>query len=262
MVLWPKEGRVARHKPIQRLPGILPTQPLKREPKRSKRWPIILLLLIGVGGIYWAFFLSSLFTVQSVSVVGTNDAAVISLAERLKGENIFRIRTTTLAEDIRRAYPPVADVTVVRGLPHSVRLSMVLRKPMLRWQTPEGVYILDQNGESFSVGETEAYATLPKVLDSSGFPVKVGQSIVSPSFIDFLYELQDQLPSQFNRKVVNYEVKASTYHLDILLDGDVRLKVTVQRPVTEQLVSSKLILDAHPEVHLIDVRIPQVGYYK
>ncbi len=255
-------GIVSSRSSVHRLPGILPVQSRKPPSKRRLRLPIGL-LLVGMGiGVYWVTFVGSMFAIESVEVSGTQDAAVLAIANRLKGENIFRVRTTTLADDIRRAYPPVADVTVVRGLPHSVRLSMVLRKPMLRWQTSENVFILDQNGENFAAGESDAYAALPKVLDSSHYPIKVGQSVVSPSFIDFVYELQQQSPALFTQRVINYEVKATTYHLDILLEGDIRVKVTVQRPVTEQLASARAILDAHPEAHLIDVRIPQIGYYK
>ncbi len=254
---------MARPRSVHRLPGIIPRQ---RTPQpKPKRWPwIFLSILFGVcllGG-YWYLYASTSFAIEKVEVTGADIPAIKPVTEHLVGSNIFRLHTSQVEQEIRQVHPPVATVTLVRGLPHTLRIGITLRTPMVRWQSNNETFILDEQGEVFAKGDQPMYAALPKVVDYSNVPVTMGQGLVSPGFIDFLHDIDPLAHDLFGKKIATYEVYETFFHLDVLLEGDIRLRLTTQRPAQEQLQAAQSILLAHPGIHFIDVRVPGRGYYK
>lgn len=214
-------------------------------------------------GAYWFFFMSETFAVQKVEVTGAESASIASVAESLKGRNIFRLVSAGIEQDIRQVHPPTAHVVVVRGLPNTVRLTIALREPALQWQVADTSFILDRTGEAFEQGVSKPeYAALPKVIDRSNRRVQIGQQVVTPAFITFIDESNKKVPDLFKRVHVANEILETTFHIDLVLEGDLRIRVTTQRPLEEQLNGAVAIFTAHPEAKSIDVRVPKRGYYK
>lgn len=244
-------------------PKVLPHQPEKRSTTPSKtgkyRW-LFFVTVIGVG--YWFIFYSSTFAVANVELEGTDAPAAHSVVQSLKGKNIFRLNSTSIEASLRGAYPPIASLSLVRGLPSTVRLSVALRQPELRWQVKDTLYILDATGELFDQGDKPEYQTLPKVIDQSGAHPKVGQRVVGSGFIEFIKSVNKEGPAVVKRNLVSSEVNDTTLLVDVLYEGDIRTRMTIQRPWKEQLDSISAILDAHPQAKLIDVRVPGWGYWK
>jgi hypothetical protein len=248
---------------IHKMPGILPGKMLKLDqPKRSPRIRLFILGLALIGGSYWFVYASPTFAVEKVEITGVDEAALATVAHRLIGRNIFRLSTTAIEADMKQVYPPVASLTLIRGLPRSVRLQVALRQPMLRWQILDKTYIIDATGQVFDEGEKPDYADLPKVIDTSSLQFTIGQHITTPAFIEFVTAIPDKATALLGRKHVANEIKETMFHVDVLLDGDVRIRLTTQRPLEEQLEAAKTIASAHPDAKLIDVRVPGWGYWK
>lgn len=249
---------------IHRMPSVIPGTRIKaalvKPPRRGLRSVVWFLLFLG--GLYWLVFLGPTFQVQQVELLGADTTALATLADNMKGQNIFRLNQTAVESAMRQVHPPIDTVTLIRGLPHTVRLLVTLRTPALRWQVNDTVYILDANGEVFQEGEKPEYENLPKVVDTSGVAVQVGQQIIVPAFIDFIQDVQEKTPQTFHRSYLRSEVTETTFHVDALLEGDIRLKFTTQRPLQEQLDGAFAIATAHPDAKVIDVRVPKWGYWK
>lgn len=249
---------------VHKLPGIIPAhaQPKPRPQRSFRRWGV-LLATIGIVILgYWYLFRSSAFAIERVEVVNVDVPAVRAITDQLIGQNIFLLNATTLESTVKTAYPPVASLTLVRGLPHTVRVEARLRTPALRWQIDSNVFIVDKQGRVFEQGDKPEYASLPLVVDQSLIRVTLGQDVVSSAFIQFLEEAKKLVPELLRREFVRGEVSTTTFHMDLILESDVRVKVTIQRPVGEQLASAAKILAAHPEAKHIDVRVPTWGYWK
>lgn len=249
---------------IHRMPGVLPGRtPINNPPpRRSGKVGLGLILIGGLAGLYWYFFYGPTFMVQSVEVVGSDHASLRSIGDKLVGSNIFRVNPAALEQDMRQVYPSVDSVEVIRGLPKVIRLVVKLRDPALQWQVGETVYVLDNNGEVFAEGEKPEYTSLPRVIDTSGKKLEVGQQVATTAFIQMIQEIRQHLPDHLQRNYTTIEITETTFHIDVILEGGIRIRLTTQRPAEEQLDSAKLILAHHPEAKVVDVRIAQWGYWK
>ena len=256
---------MSRHN-VHKMPGIMPGNRLYRQekPKRNYRGLGFVILISGLAcGSYWFFFLSPTFAIDQVTITGTDNESLKTIGDRLIGTNSFRLNSATLEQDMQQAYPPVATVTVVRGLPRVVRINVTLRQPKLRWvMSDTTLFILDANGQVFSQGDKPEYAPLPKVMDRSNEKLQIGQQVVLPAFIQFLNEIQAQSPALFHQNQTANEVTDSIFTLDMVFENTLRIRLTTQRPSKEQLESAALILAAHPEAKLVDVRVPARAYWR
>lgn len=201
---------------------------------------------------------------REVKITGSDAAAVQSYGRELIGKNIFLVNETSVTNGIAKVFPSVARVTIARGLPHTIRLTVELREPKLRWQSGSTETILDEVGYSFDVknGQTGGYESLPLVVDTTGLSIKVGQFIVSPGFVDFVSALSKEVPQRLGKPVARFEVAETTLLVDTIIDSDTRVKFALQRDVTAQLSDANLLLTQHPEAKLIDVRVDGWGYWK
>lgn len=249
---------------VHKFSGVIPTGRIEAAKPRPN-WKRISLLILGVGMLilgYWFVYASPTFAVTEIEVEGVEPTLIKALTEPLMGSNIWRVNDIAIEENAKQIYNPIESVAVVRGIPHKVRLEVKLRAPKVRWQVGETIYIIDSSGQVFREGDGEAYAALPKLTDKTNFPVKVGQRIVSPSFITFLTEIQTKVPETLKKPVVSTEITVTTFHIDVILEGGIRLRLTTQRPLQEQLDGAAKILAAHPEAKVIDVRVARWGYWQ
>lgn len=249
---------------VHKFSGVIPTGRIEAEKPRI-HWGRVSLLFLGMGTaglIYWFIYASPSFAITEVEVVGADAGLVKSITEPLIGTNIFRINATAIEENSKQVYDPIERVSVVRGLPHKIRLEITLRAPKLRWQVGDTLYIIDSAGQVFSEGDTPEFSALPKVIDRTNFPIEVGQRIVSPSFVTFLGDIHAKVPVTLGKPVVSSEITVTTFHIDVILENGIRVRLTTQRPLQEQLDGAAAIINAHPDAKVIDVRVPRWGYWQ
>lgn len=247
------------------MPGVLPKTSFRRTPdtpRPRRNVPAILIVVGVILGVYWFLFASATFAIQTVEVEGLPPDAVTPLQNQLLGKNIFRINSVSLTDNARQLIPSIKDITVARGLPHTVRLKIALRDPALRWVTRTTEYVLDRDGVAFAEAKSDTYAGLPVIRDDTGLSYKIGQTVATEQFVAFMTTAHKKVAEIVKRNVATYEVKDTTFHFSIILEGEVRILMTVQRPYDEQLESAARILTAHPEAKLIDVRVPGRGYWR
>lgn len=249
---------------VHRMPRVLPGQPIQSpKPRRSWRGLAFGILTVGlVIFVYWFVFMSQYFAVTTVELSGTESPAIKALAEGLKGENIWRLNTTTVEQRVQQVDSSVGTVSLVRGIPHTIRLTVTYREPALRWHVKDTVYIVDTSGRIFAEGDTPPYAALPKISDKSAVALKIGLAIVDTSFIQFVKDLYAKVPTTLGKSIAAAEITETSFHLDVVLEGDIRLRFTTLRPLQEQLDGVQKILQTHPEAKYVDVRVPRWGYWK
>lgn len=154
---------------------------------------VLPLLLLG-----WVVLASSLLAVQKVVVTGETRltaAQVVQAAQVADGTPLAKVDTGAVARRIR-ALGPVAEVSVTRGWPHSLRVKVVERVPVVAVpvggsvrlvdddavaigtvaRIPKGVFRLDLAGATDEMATTRAalgvLRTLPKGLRAQVFSVR------------------------------------------------------------------------------------------
>jgi len=162
---------------------------------------LLVVLVIGAVGVNFALT-SPAFRVQEVSVVGTQNPALVSSIEHMgiQGQNIFLVDTAALTSSIEME-PLVASASLEKQWPNQLRVTVVERVGVLLWQTEQGTYGVDRQGVVMApASETVGADQLMTVVDMRSRQVGVsGQSIgtgarLNRADVAFALQVFAQLP--------------------------------------------------------------------
>ncbi len=165
--------------------------------RRRTRWlrfGLGVLVLALLGAVVWAACFSSLLAVRKVTVVGLDrlsTAEVLRVAHVPTGGSEILLDTTAPAARVR-ALPQVAAVHLERALPHSVRIVVTERTPVLVLQTPAGRRLVDASGVVFAVDDGN-HPDLPVVRTELADP--------APGTLDAVTAMLAALPAAIRPEV-------------------------------------------------------------
>jgi hypothetical protein len=130
----------------RRQPPVRPRPPRPRAHSGQRFLVVATLLVLLVGAGYFVLG-SGTFAVRQVTLRGmTNGSVVAAVAQQqLPGQNLLFLHTSAIAARLA-ALPVVAHVTVARVWPRSVIITVTLRRPVVAWQTPAGIFLIDATG--------------------------------------------------------------------------------------------------------------------
>lgn len=122
--------------------------------RRARRARLLRRTASGVGiglpvvGVGWLLLGSSVLGVQSVAVSGErrlSDATVVAAARVSKGTPLARLDTAGVRQRIA-ALPAVESVTVSRSWPHTLRITVVERRPVVALVRGTTYQLVDRSG--------------------------------------------------------------------------------------------------------------------
>lgn len=229
-----------------------------------------------LGAIAWLLFWSPVFTVKNVEVQGSllsKPDAIDALVPR--GGSIWFIQESRIKQAIL-ASEPVVNVSILRGIPDSIRVVVEERKPVMLWQSGDGVSLIDEGGEvlftyklpEFPTAETEPGTTLnqlPRVTDTKNVPVQVGGSIATQQFTGFVTQLQTELGVYLPDMVVaRLEVQETTYDLQVVTVEGLRVQMNTLGDPAVQVRNLKRLLtqESIPPTAQVDMRIDRWAYVR
>ncbi len=164
---------------------------------RRRRWRRIGLAFLGIGlfaAAAWALGWSSLAGVRTVEVVGTDRATeslIVLSADIEPGTPLARLDTAAVADRVS-AVPVVADVSVRRVWPHTVRITITERTPVAVARRDSLWRLVDQTGYDFAGAQRGADQVPVLALDLAVAPpdhVAAGVAVI------------DGLPAAVSRRV-------------------------------------------------------------
>lgn len=79
------------------------------------------------------------------------------------GSPIFTFNPHEAHEKIA-ALPWTQSVSILRGLPNKIRIRLVERQPMARWQHNEKTIVIDRDGKELTAAQPEHFPNLPLVV--------------------------------------------------------------------------------------------------
>ena len=199
------------------------------------RWVQRILWLAIVVAATYAIYGSGWFSVRRVEVIGASlsDPSAIEKAVPMGG-SLWRLPAAAISAQIL-ADRRIASVSVSRGLPDRVRVSVKERIPAMLWQSGAQIALLDVSGASFALypagqldpatPQGKMVSSLPHVQDVAALPVTVGQQVASPSFIRFASAVQKELSHSLPELAVsNLEVTDTTYDLTAVAHSGLRVE--------------------------------------
>lgn len=229
-----------------------------------KFWGNIFILLVIIIAGYIVFY-SPYFRIGEIIIEGNQLVPKENIINSVKiGENIFRFNISDAKAEIINSNPVVADVAIYRGIPNALKIVVLERKPMIVWQTAGKFYLLDDAG----IVDKEIFASdnpeLIRIADQKNLAAKVGDKIVSPSFVTFAKNINDNFFTASNIKLAGFQVPETTFDLFAYTEAGFFVKFDTTRPADIQLQNLKNILAAYRDGirEYVDVRINGWAYYK
>lgn len=155
----------------------------RRGRRRVLRAVLALLLAVLVAGAAWVVYFSSVLDTRAVTVVGTSAltpeqvtaAAAVPLGRPLARQPLDAIarRATSL--------PRVSAAQVTRDWPHTVRITVTERQPLLGVAQPGGFLVVDKAGVVFSAETTLPPGVVAVAADPANRPllVELGSVVLS-----------------------------------------------------------------------------------
>jgi len=186
-------GHVRRTRPVRRASAGL-TPP---------RAAAILGMLASAGAIY-GLTASSAFGLSRIDIIGaeiTGNATVTQQLALTDGQNLFDIATEPLEVGLLKL-PAVAEADVSIGLPDSVNVTIVERRPIVIWKVGERRLLVDEAGLLFAELGPDAPApspveSLPVVTDSrAAAPALAIGNTLEPVILDAASRLASLTPAQ------------------------------------------------------------------
>ena len=191
---------------------------------------LVLLALVGaVGGVVW---FSPLLATRSVRVSGTkvvSDAQVRTVAGVRSGLPLVRQDLAGIAAAVA-TLKPVRTVTVSRQWPHTVRIAVVERTPLLAVRQGSGYLLVDDQGVGFRTVAAAPAAVVTAVVDPADRAEVTAAGVVAAA-----------LPRSLRTKVAELSVAGADAITLRLEDGDSVFWGGAEQSVQKAAVTRELI---------------------
>lgn len=240
-----------------------PTPTPPKESKEIPKWIYKLLtIFIAIAVVVWFIFLSPYFKIKNIQINGQASLETKKTINGLIGKNIFLIGANSAEDKLAEDLPGIKEIKILRGVPNSLIINIVERKPVLIWRTQNKDYLVDKDGYLYRPTKEEIF---PLITDQKNIPIVIGQRIASNTFVTFIINLNHDLKSQTGLEMASLYVPETTYQIDADTKNDgPRLKLDTTKSLSNQLNAIKYILDHNKDdaKEYIDVRVEGFAYIK
>lgn len=228
-------------------------------PKYLKWSIIILIIIIGLG---YLLFFSPIFKIRHVEIIGNSSPAVAQLLNSFKSQNIFRLDSSKIQEDLEKNFPEYLEIKVSRGIPNILRTQFTARQAKIVWQSDSNYYLVDKDAYAFLKIDNPP-ANLIKTIDNKNIPVDLPGQIASNNFIDFLENSKTKL-SALQITVDHFEVNETTFQVTAVTDNNIKIIFDVTRNITDQIDAFDKVYQEHKDEikQYIDLRVEGKVYYQ
>lgn len=235
---------------------------LAKEKQPAKVPPIFFLAALTLVVFFilsYIVFISPLFMIKKVEIIGDGPEGALATIDKVKGENIFLSKTDKIEAELINKYPEILSLRIYRGIPNKLRAKFRLRSAAIAWQTQDQFYLVDNEAIVFK--KVENISGLPLVVDTKNLPVKVPSEIATANFIKVVRQVPQSL-AKYNLKINKFEVKETAFELTAVTDSFSLIFDTI-RPLSDQIDAFEKVYKDHPEIkEYIDLRAEGKVYYK
>lgn len=166
----------------------------RRGRRRVLRGVLALVLAALVGACVWLVYFSAVLDTRAVAVTGTRELTpeqVTAAAAVPMGRPLSRQRLDAIAQRAT-SLPQVSAAQVTRTWPHTVRVAVTEREPLLGVAQPGGFLIVDKAGVVFAARPTLPQGVVEVAADPTNRPVLVELGSVVLSLPE---DVRDQVTS-------------------------------------------------------------------
>ncbi|MBI4022558.1 hypothetical protein HY375_00090 [Candidatus Berkelbacteria bacterium] len=258
--------RAYRHPAIYGTTDRLEPRRVRPSWSRAVWWGLGTGLLIALLG--YGLFLSPLFAIQTIAIIGEVTPPVQARIEELIGQNLLSYSAGGMAETLRQSQSSIRDLSLSKGLPNTLRVELALRQPVMAWRVGTLIYFLDRDGVAFELFEPGVYLfehpDLPELTDLRQQPVTPGKQLARREFVAFVTRLASQFPDRFPLELERLEIDESMLELRAITSAGWSVQLDTTRAVEGQLTALQQVFETyHADIRqYVDLRIAGRAYFK
>ncbi len=245
---------------ITRSPRLYNPAPEQREAKKyTKPILIIILFIIMFSGLVYLVYYSNFFNIKNILVEGKS---MPEIEKNVLGESIIFLDTNEVKKQIGILYPNVGEVSIIRGIPDTIKINVIEYEPKLVWTTNAQKYLVNNEGKVFRQFTEEL--DLPVIIDGKNLTIDLNQQVVSKTFIDFITDYNKKMLEDLNIEVLYYEIDSTIFQISAYTNQGWYLKLDTTRSSGEQVQAlTELLKDHRGEIsQYADLRVEGKVYYK
>jgi cell division septal protein FtsQ len=231
--------------------------------KSAYIWFIFIVALFGL--IAWWIFYSQFFKIKNIEISGTVNDSIKKEIDSFKGKNIFLFVVGQKDKELASRQSSIEKINIVKGIPDTLKVEVLVRKPIIRWKSKDAIYFIDEKGIAFNLeSPTDGDNKLPLVSDSRNLDVKVGGRIVTKEFVDFVNDLAVKIPEKIKKEVAEYIVDETTLHLEVKFRDSYKVFFDTTANLDDQIYLLAKIIEKHDSeiTDYVDLRVEGRAYYK
>lgn len=241
----------------------------KSKPKVDKKqfnkiWRILLILII-IFSLFYFVFCSEYFRINEIIVQGNNLVSEENIIQFVPhNSNMFLFSSSKVKKNILYNNPEIKNIEIFRGIPNALKIVVLEHDNKVIWESGGNQYLLSSQGrvtKKINQGESFPY---PRVVDSKNIPVELGLNIVSPSFVSFIVNVNNNLLDVSNLSPSYFQVTETTFDVDLYTNSGIYIKLNTMRSSAKQLDNlKKVLVSKKSEIkEYVDLRIDGLAYYK
>lgn len=249
-------------------PTSRPTRGRSTGPSLPPIPPRYAIFCIGLVLVLFGFY--KLFQINTIAVVAPSRGDVIKAEAlqikqgSLKQGNLATLNAGQFEAKLKGMDPLILNAQIQRRWLHTLRIVINLKQPGIGWVTGNQSYLVDRDGTV--IDALPADTSLAVVTDDSNLPVKIGQRIVTGSFVGFVDDIMPKIVAS-GYKVTKLEVKETTIDLYVTTDKGYQLIFDTSRDAAGEIadlrgVQATLASQKKAPTTYIDLRIPNKAYWK
>ncbi len=264
--IWRDKTNARVRRPSQLSRGSRLFTPKRSAPSRRPlpRWFWQTLGLLALVAVLAAVLLSPLFAVSAISVSGTVSLPSDNIKQKLPlGQNIWRVPVSAFEDQLRAAYPAIQDVSVDKGLPSQLKVTILERSLAVGWQSGGKLYAVDGQGVAYGELSSPPSDTL-LITDPANVAVTLGQPVATPQVISFVLNAKSSLEKDAGLTITGAHFIETTFDVSFQAKEGWQVMLATDRGLHPQISSLQSILkEKHDLIHeYIDLRVQGLAFVK
>lgn len=231
--------------------------------KTAYIWLIVLILAIGL--LIWWLFYGDFFKIKNIEIAGTLNDTIKKEIDGFKGKNIFLFTIGQKDKELAKAQSSVEKLDIIKGIPDTLKVDVLVRKPAIRWKSKNVDYFIDNDGTVFSLDNpTDDDKSKPLVIDNKNISVILGSKMVTNSFIDFVEKVSSEFSTKVGKDIAEIKVNDTTLDLEIKLKDSYTIYLSTLNDLDDQLYLLSKVIGSHDSEikEYVDLRVTNRAYYK
>jgi len=226
-----------------------------------------------VSSILYLIFMSGVFNVSEVKVMGTNEAQ----PDDIKGEiekdlegqfaknNLLFFDASASSSRMKKEFG-LKNIKIKKKYLDRVEVTVEEYVPSVQWFSDSKYYMLDERGRVVREEEQKKDA-IPVVYDRKNLRVTVGKSLVTVEFINFIKYISDNFSSDKSGNVSRIEINESLNEIIVTSSKGFRVYFDTTYNPEEEIRNLTAVLNSKElkgrwSLTYIDLRIKNKAFFR